>query len=168
MVAKKISLPVFDAVVDRARGAAANKKPSLEAARRRLGGSAQGETAPPPGIAAGGSVGVAGRAGVVVFANAGEVHVMVDAKHLRKLAPGELTPFTDPIAPELAPIAADASVFAKLREGEWVRYTDDTGAAREGKLVEKCRYGGLVARADGAIVAVGFRKLWPCVAAGDA
>ena len=32
---------------------------------------------------------------------------------------------------------------------------------------EKCRYGALVAKDDGAVLAVGFRKLWP-VAHGDA
>jgi len=30
-----------------------------------------------------------------------------------------------------------------------------------GKVVEKCRWGALVLREDGAVVAVGFRKLWP-------
>jgi hypothetical protein len=52
-----------------------------------------------------------------------------------------------------------------------VRYADDAGALIDGKLIEKCRWGALVARDDGAVVAVGFRKLWPAPAAnrgGDA
>ena len=39
------------------------------------------------------------------------------------------------------------------------------GGLLAGKLVEKCRYGALVVREDGAVVAVGFRKLWPAATA---
>ena len=61
----------------------------------------------------------------------------------------------------LSALATDASVFARLGEGDSVRYSDDTGAFRDATLIEKCLYGALVARVDGTIVAVGFRKLWP-------
>ena len=65
-------------------------------------------------------------------------------------------------------ISADAHVFARLAEGQPVRYADDQGGLLGGKLVEKCRYGALVVRDDGAVVAVGFRKLWPAASAGAA
>ena len=68
----------------------------------------------------------------------------------------------------LAKIAADAHIFSRLAEGEQIRYADDSGGLLAGKLVEKCRYGALVVRDDGAVVAVGFRKLWPAAAAGAA
>jgi hypothetical protein len=170
-VAKKRGLPLLDEVSARARdaGASANgAKPTLEAARRRLGGSARDDAPPPAGMGPGAIVGVAGRGAVVVFARPDEVHVMIDARSLKKLAPGELTPLTSAIDAALEPIAADARVFGALGEGQWVRYADEGGNAREGKLVEKCRYGALVARGDGVIVAVGFRKLWPVTAAGNA
>ncbi|HEY1956646.1 MAG TPA: hypothetical protein VGH28_13590 [Polyangiaceae bacterium] len=54
----------------------------------------------------------------------------------------------------LAPIADDARAFARLEEGQDVVFD---GRA-SGRLIEKCRWGGLVARADGRIFAVGFRR----------
>ena len=168
-MAKKVNLPVLDDVLSRKRGGGVEpekKRPTLEAARKRLGGSSKAESPAPSGIAPGVVVGVAGKPAVVVFANADEVHVMLDARRLRRMTPADLTPHDQSVGDELEPIAADATVFAKMNEGEWVRYADDTGSARDGKLVEKCRYGALVARSDGTIVAVGFRKLWPV--AGEA
>ena len=49
-----------------------------------------------------------------------------------------------------------------------MRYADDDRGLRDAKLVEKCRYGALVARDDGTIVAGGFRKLWPATSSGAA
>ena len=65
------------------------------------------------------------------------------------------------VAIELEKIAGDARLFGQLAEGQPVRYADDAGALVNGKVVEKCRWGALVLRDDGAVVAVGFRKLWP-------
>ena len=55
---------------------------------------------------------------------------------------------------ELAHVAEDARAFAALEEGARVVFDGDV----TGKLVEKCRWGGLVARDDGRIFAVGFRR----------
>jgi hypothetical protein len=43
-----------------------------------------------------------------------------------------------------------------------VRFLERDGApAAEGVLFERCRFGALVAKDDGTIVAVGYRRLWP-------
>jgi len=181
-VAKKVNLPVLGDSMRRgeSKGEVKGevrkaKRPSLEDARTRLGGSTRGASIPPTGVvpgrvvtipAAGGGV----RTGVVVFASASEVHVLVDGVRLRKVAPASLTlvPASGDEPLELAKIAADAHVFGTLVEGQPVRYADESSGLTTGKLVEKCRYGALVVRDDGTVVAVGFRKLWPAVSSGAA
>jgi hypothetical protein len=170
-VGKKINLPLLpDAWSGRARESAeakkSAKKPSLDDARNRLGGRTTDEEPPRPGIAPGRIVKVVATGGaehvaVVVFANAEEVHILVDGTRLRRVSPGAVD-FHEGATPSvLAKIADDAHVFSRLSEGQRVRYADDSGGLLAGKLVEKCRYGALVVREDGAVVAVGFRKLWP-------
>jgi len=61
-------------------------------------------------------------------------------------------------------LLAEVRLFATLKEGQRVRFAEKDGSAGElsvGMLVEKCRYGALVAKDDGRILAVGFRRLWP-------
>jgi len=180
-VGKKINLPLLpDAWTTRGResakpGAATPnvKKPSLDDARNRLGGRTTNEQKAAPGIIPGRLVKVVATGGaehiaVVVFANADEVHILVDGTKLRRVPPAAVD-LHDGAAPSaLAKIAADAHIFSRLAEGEQVRYADDSGGLLAGKLVEKCRYGALVVREDGAVVAVGFRKLWPAAASGAA
>lgn len=105
---------------------------------------------------------------VVVFANPEEVHLLIDGNKLRRVPPSAVHSHEGPAPALLGKIAADAQVFSRLSEGEPVRYADDSGGLLAGKLVEKCRYGALVVREDGALVAVGFRKLWPAAIAGAA
>jgi hypothetical protein len=177
-VGKKINLPLLpDAWSGRAREAAdkarSSKKPSLDDARDRLGGRTTDEAPAPPGINVGRVVKVfandgEGHVAVVVFANAEEVHILVDGKRLRRVPPGAVHSYEGETPSSLTKIAADAHVFSHLSEGQPVRYADDSGGLRPGKLVEKCRYGALVVREDGAVVAVGFRKLWPAAVAGAA
>lgn len=143
-----------------------SRKPSLDDARNRLGGRTNDEEPAPAGIGPGSIVQVAANDGskhvaVVVFANATEIHVLIDGKRLRRVPPGAVEPNEGATPGSLAKISADAHVFARLAEGQPVRYADDIGGLLGGKLVEKCRYGALVVRDDGALVAVGFRKLWP-------
>lgn len=168
---KKINLPLLpDAWVGAGRESAemrkAAKKPSLEDARNRLGGRTTDELAAAPGITPGRIVKVIATGGVehiavVIFANADEVHILVDGTRLRRVPP-EAVDLHDGATPStLTQISDDAHVFSRLAEGQGVRYADDTGGLLPGKLVEKCRYGALVVREDGAVVAVGFRKLWP-------
>lgn len=149
------------------------KKPSLDDARNRLGGRTSDEEPAPAGIIPGRVVKVFANDGtehvaVVVFANADEVHILVDGTKLRRVPPTAVHAYDGATPSVLSKIAADAHVFSRLSEGERVRYADDSGGLLAGKLVEKCRYGALVVREDGALVAVGFRKLWPAAAAGAA
>jgi hypothetical protein len=142
------------------------KKPSLDDARNRLGGRTNQEEPAPAGIVPGRVVRVFANDGaehvaVVVFANADEVHILIDGTKLRRVPPDSVHAHEGPAPSSVAKIAADAHVFSRLAEGEKVRYADDSGGLLAGKLVEKCRYGALVVREDGAVVAVGFRKLWP-------
>jgi hypothetical protein len=60
---------------------------------------------------------------------------------------------TSPSSP-LALIAAAARTFASIGEGESALLDDETTV----RLVEKCRWGALVAKPDGKILAVGFRR----------
>lgn len=150
---KKVNLPI------------AGKKPSIEAARSRLGGKLDGGP-PPPGFAPGRVVsftlpGGRRRAAVVVYAGGDEIHVLLDPIRLRRMQPGEIDAHEGPVDDEMTKLAADAQLFGLLVEGQSIRYADDAGALVDGKLIEKCRWGALVARDDGAVVAVGFRKLWP-------
>jgi hypothetical protein len=166
-VAKKFNLPMFEDTSAESSTKAA-PKPTLEVARQKLGGKRGEEDAPPAGMTPGALVEVTGRAAIVLYATGREVHVLLEPKLLKKVSPADLVLREGALPTELASLSADARVFGGLAEGQWVRYADDTGDLREGKLVEKCRYGGLVARTDGAIVAVGFRKLWPATEVGEA
>jgi hypothetical protein len=177
-VGKKISLPLApDAWTGRTRETAdtkrAVKKPSLDDARNRLGGRTTDEEPAPPGISPGRIVRVVATGGaehvaVVVFANADEIHLLIDGTRLRRVPPAAVDFHEGPTPNALTKIAADAHVFSRLSEGQPVRYADDRGGLLDGKLVEKCRYGALVVRGDGAVVAVGFRKLWPAASSGGA
>jgi hypothetical protein len=75
-----------------ARGELKPKKPSLDDARNRLGGRTTDEEPAPAGIAPGRVVRVFANDGeehvaVVVFANADEVHILVDGTKLRRVPP---------------------------------------------------------------------------------
>lgn len=98
--------------------------------------------------------------GVTIFAEADEVHVLLESGAVRRTK-RELLSATEPADEEQAALAADIRVYSRLREGEAVRYLNSAGNFLDAKLVEKCRYGALVLRPDGALLAVGFRKLWP-------
>ena len=175
---KRIKLPLLadtwsTRASDSLKKAVPDKKPSLDDARNRLGGRTTDEDAPPAGIGPGVIVQVLANDGskhvaVVMFANSSEVHVLIDGTKLRRVPPEAVEQNEGATPSSLSRIAADAHVFARLAEGQPVRYADDSGGLLGGKLVEKCRYGALVVRDDGAVVAVGFRKLWPATSAGAA
>jgi hypothetical protein len=183
-VAKKVNLPLFsDPAMVATPAKDVKKRPSIDAARARLGGRISEVDTPPAGFAPGVIVtfplgNAAARAegdtrrmsGVVVFASRNEVHVLLDGIRLRRLPPSDLTIVNENGGPiigdaqtvmELEKIAGDARLFGLLAEGQSVRYAEDSGTLVTGKVVEKCRWGALVLRDDGAVVAVGFRKLWP-------
>lgn len=135
------------------------KKPSIDAARARLGGTAQGH-ATPPGLVPGVVVRFEEDGeGVVIFASIVEVHVLLDPSRMRRFAPADLAVHEG--AHDLAQLATDARIFGMLHDGQAIRYAVDGGTMVDGIVAEKCRWGALVRRADDTVVAVGFRKLWP-------
>lgn len=169
---KKRNLPLLsDPESDRPSESTPSRKPSLDAARTRLGGRIRGETLAPH-LPTGSVVLLTGsesqRVGLVIFASTTEVHVLLDSTHLLRVPTLAVSPHEGAPPANLANIAADARVFAMLSEGVAVRYSDAEGEWLTGKLVEKCRYGAVVVRDDGTIVAVGFRKLWPLTSTGQA
>ena len=105
---------------------------------------------------------------VIDVGNTNIVYGLIDGTKLRRVPPAAVERNEGATPSALSTIAADAHVFARLAEGQPVRYADDSGGLLGGKLIEKCRYGALVVRDDGAVVAVGFRKLWPATSAGAA
>ena len=183
-VGKKLNLPLFEpsqhGVVPEGAANDEHKKPSIDTARARLGGRIGETDVPAIGFAPGVLVTFAAddwsefgedaqKVGVVVFTSTTEVHVLLDAVRLRRVAPSDLRVYEGgEVVPELEKIAADARLFGLLVEGQPVRYADDAGSLVDGKVVEKCRWGALVLRTDGAVVAVGFRKLWPSPAGASA
>jgi hypothetical protein len=147
----------------------APKRPSVDVARARLGGKPDGDD-PLPGFPPGQRVSFAlssgaRRSGVVIYACAAEVHVLLDSVRLRRFPPDDVAREDGVLEAELGKLAADARIFGLLEEGQPVRFTNEAGELHEGRLIERCRYGALVLREDGAIVAVGFRKLWPALPA---
>lgn len=182
-VVKKVSLPLFEdpAIVISQRSVKDEpKRPSIDTARARLGGRIDEIDAAPGGFAPGVVVTYADRPaypgaleqrlpGVVVFASKKEVHVLLDGVRLRRFQPSDVKIHEGgDVAIELEKIAGDARLFGQLVEGQAVRYADDKGSLVNGRVVEKCRWGALVLNERGAVVAVGFRKLWPAPAGGAA
>jgi hypothetical protein len=98
--------------------------------------------------------------GVVVCATDAEVDVWVGDGRFQRLAATRAEPMPVPPDDTLAEIVADARVFSRLQEGERVRFLRRDGRLDEGRLVEKCRYGALVAH-DDRVIAVSFRRIWP-------
>jgi hypothetical protein len=168
-VGKKINLPLFDKDDDAPKS---EPRPSLDAARKRLGGRIGTDGPALPGVEPGRVVTFASKTGahgtaVVLVASAFEVHVLQGTR-LRRLKPDAIGEHSGEVPGDLIQVASDARVFGSLSEGQDIRYADETGHFTRGKLIEKCRYGGLVARTDGVIVAVGFRKLWPAANGSEA
>jgi hypothetical protein len=98
--------------------------------------------------------------GVVVCATSAELDVWIGDGRFQRLAPERTRPLPLAEGHPLAEVAADARVFTAIGEGEPVHFVRRNGDVGEGVLVEKCRYGGLVA-AGPQILAVSFRRLWP-------
>jgi hypothetical protein len=159
-MSQKYALPLFGDLAARAQMELA--KPTIEQARQRLGGTAD------PDLICSPAVGEIvdfdtkdGRAsGVVIYADASVVRVMLDAVRVRHLRAGGSTPHAGDAPDDLRKLSTDARIFASLAARQPVHFHDGAGMQR-GTLVEKCVYGALVAKDDGKIIAVGFRKLWP-------
>lgn len=131
-----------------------SRPPSIEEARRALGGAAVGKrTGERVEVDRG-----RGRSaeGLVVLRSATEVDVFLgDGVFARIRAPDGPRPLTRP-SPALDAPAADLERFASLRVGDAVLARRE----RRGVVLEICRYGALV-ESDGVVLAVGFRNLAP-------
>ena len=124
----------------------------MDAVRKRLGGRASTE--------AGAGEVVRLRddcAGVVLFVRGEQVDVWLDGDVVHRVRRADIRPAGEGTARDLLAVARDARAFAELREGQRVGFVQEGGTG-EGALVEKCRFGGLVERADGTVVGVGFRR----------
>jgi hypothetical protein len=134
--------------------------PTVDAGRKRLGGRASTEAG------AGELVLLRDqRNGVVLFVRGDQLDVWTEGDVVRRVRRADVRPFEGAASPDLLAVAADARIFAVLREGERVGFQHEAGPG-EGTLVEKCRFGALVERGDGTVLAVGFRRLSPPVLAG--
>jgi hypothetical protein len=156
---RRINLPLLPSLD-------ASQRPTLERARKQLGGA--GETT---GFA-GTVVRVPNRddtwsVGVALYASADEVDVWLDGSRVRRARADEVHALPRDHDPALHAVIADVQVFASLHRGDAVRWQEGDGRTEEGTLIEKCRYGALVATPEGRVLAVGFRRLWPVPAGVD-
>lgn len=134
-------------------------QPTVDAVRRRLGGRASTDSGAGEIVALTRTAGVE-RAGVVLFTSGDALLVWVAEGIVRKTQRALVQPVRAPVSEDLIALAGDARVFGDLKEGERVRYHHESGLG-EGKLIEKCRFGALLLRDDGAVIGVGFRRIWP-------
>jgi hypothetical protein len=154
-------LPLLNAVTIHVEPA--STRPHLEQARRSLGGSAAEcasagrvvEVEVAPGVR---------KHGVVLCTMDGTVDVWFGDRSVRRsptshVSSADLDPSA--MSDELLSASTDARIFGGIRVGERVCYRVGEGSVLEGTLIERCRYGGIVARDDGALLALGFRRLWP-------
>jgi hypothetical protein len=136
----------------------ATARPTVDAVRRRLGGRASTEAGAGEVVNFHDERGHL-RTGVVVFVRGDDLDVWLEGDLVRRQRRAEVRP-ADGVMPEaVVAVARDALGFARLSEGQRVRYHSGEGLG-EGALVEKCRFGALVERADRAVLGVGFRRVW--------
>ncbi len=105
--------------------------------------------------------------GVALYADAATVDVLVSAGVVRRMERARVSVMDDvELSPLRRRMADDVRRYAALPTGRRARFTTETGAEAEGLLLEKCRYGALVALDDGRVVALGFSRLLCTVAPG--
>jgi hypothetical protein len=102
------------------------------------------------------------RVGVVLSRDAdGTTWVVTAEAEVRRSTAQDLRPFTGLVPHELASHREDALFFATLRERTDALVRTPRGSDEPVVVVEKCRFGALVARADGSLLAVGFGSFVP-------
>lgn len=156
---RKLSLPLVLDMLAKSDGA----KPTLEVARRRLGGRAKSGPGAGRVVVVRATRVLPKSVGVVLFESERGCDVWIEAGVVRRTDRSATQPFAGDVPEEIERMAVDVRVFASLEEGQTIRY-EVNGAVHDGTLIEKCRYGALVATPNGRILAVGFRKLWPLTA----
>ncbi len=134
--------------------------PTMAALRARLGGRHEA----PPAPDAGRPVTVGGELGVLLSRDEGGCDVWLGDRRVKRAAASAVLALPGPPPATLAPAAQAARRFADLAEGERVTFLAPDGRLAQGLLFEKCRFGALVARDDGAVLGVGFQRLWPAAA----
>jgi hypothetical protein len=139
---------------------------TVAALRTRLGGRASGDPGTAGDLVVLDGGGASDRVGVVLFARGDELDVWI-ADGLVRRTRRDAARSVERAPEHLAAIASDARTFASLVEGQRVRYELSPGGGAEGTLVEKCRFGALVLREDGKVVAAGFRRLSPAPPSAD-
>jgi hypothetical protein len=144
------------------------RPPTVDLMRKRLGGRASTEPGAGELVTLVTAQGLS-RIGVVLFVRGEDFDIWIDSGVVRRARRSTLRPL-DPLDPaaategelarlrDLNAIARDAQSFAALVEGQRVYYQHEAGIG-EGTLIEKCRFGGLIERADRAVLGVGFRRL---------
>lgn len=161
MADRRRALPLFAGLRGDAPGPAA---PHLEQARRSLGGPYAADVE--AGLI-GRFVRAAPHEGVVLHADAATVDLMVSAGVVRRVARARASTLDDvELSPLRRRLADDVRRFAAMPAGRRARFTTETGDESEGLLIEKCRFGALVALDDGRVVALGFSRLIATVAPG--
>jgi hypothetical protein len=70
------------------------------------------------------------------------------------------------VPPSLSRVADDFRLFLGLEANSSVRFLAGDGTIRDGKLVDRCKFGGLVALADGTVLGVGFARFLPPLGQG--
>jgi hypothetical protein len=143
---------------------AADERPTVDRVRKKLGGRAS--TEPGAGEIVVLSTERGERAGVVLFVRGEELDVWMEGDLVRRVRRGSTRAAGDQVSKDLLAVARDARAFASLAEGQRVGYQIEGGLG-EGALVEKCRFGALVERADGTVLGVGFRRLFGRPSAPD-
>jgi hypothetical protein len=133
-VARRVSLPMkFD------------PRMTLARAREKLGGRVTSH-------GRGGEIVRIGEdMGVVVWSDAAQCDVWIGDDRIKRVPAEEASGAAEAV---MLDVAADARAFAQLEEGAVVAFDQHIS----GRLIEKCRWGALVARDDGRIFAVGFRR----------
>ena len=149
-------------------GDLARRKPTVDAARKKLGGRLTKTLGPTPGRVVEVD-GVAGErdVGVVLFTELGRTDVLFDRGVVRRLASAELFTTTQAPSTTIARLSFAVRRFNDLAEGEAIIITQHDGTNAVAVLREKCRFGALVERPDGAIVAVGFDRMAPLPEVGS-
>ncbi|MCC6646144.1 MAG: hypothetical protein IT374_11300 [Polyangiaceae bacterium] len=126
----------------------------LTALRTRLGGLA------PAGSPRAGEVVVvddAGAPAVLLDADTTHAHLWLGGGRARRVELARLSRAEAP-DPSMAEVAARARSFRDVQEGDRVTFRDH-GRDGRGVVADRCRFGVVVARADGTMVGVGFTRV---------
>jgi hypothetical protein len=145
-----------------------SERPSLDLARRRLGGTASTDSRRVPGSLVVVSLRSGAQAkGILLWETERYSDVWFEDGVARRARAETVSPLDRAVPASLTRIAGEMRIFMSFAEGDRV-YWQRSAEIADGCIVEKCRYGAIVVTGDGKVVAVGFRKLWPAAARGVA